>query len=422
MEKITMKRLSFLLICLAIIQITCNTVTAPLQGTTNSPPNSVEASEAPVSSPAPVLTDTPPPVSFDPHTWADYKLLFDYWPVINKNFGGSIAFASQSVNNVNYNSMGGYVAVAGCDQVMTNAEDLHALPLPACDDTVSGKHANAYLYILNSRSGEIIATLPPTGKQTTVKSLEFSHDGKVLAYGLKSGQLVLWDVAAGTIEAEIPQPPPEQDWWPHVAAFSPDDHLVAVSFGKGTKIWERATKSFIAEIDDPWWPLPRFSSDGATLMLFAPPLALFSTGDWKQLSSIWGEHTGYFPTWGVDDISPDLTLNADAEIELGGELKNGPVSISSTKTGELLQTLKGTWNSAGWLAFTPDGKYLLRADDKATQLGVWQVDGWKYSDESAVLANIVTPDDRFLQFPNFSIDGRSILLWTYGRLALYGLP
>jgi WD40 repeat protein len=281
--------------------------------------------------------------------------------------------------------------------------------------------ANAFLFILDASAGEIIATLPPTGAQTTVQCMQFSHDGKILAYGLTTGQLVVWDITADSIESEIPQPPAEADWWPHCSAFSPDDRLIAANYGTSTKIWERATKTFIAQIDEPQWPYLLFSQDGKTLLVETPPVTTYSTDTWQKLSSIWGED-GFYPYWAVADVSPDLTLYADAEIDINRELTNGPVRVYDLKTGDLLQTLEGAWNSAGWVLFTPDGRYLLRIDDTGRGLAVWEVDGWKYSDESSVLASKISPDEHFIRRLIFSSDGRSIFVWTYARLALYGLP
>ena len=409
-----MTRLKALVLCLILVQLACDTLLTPLKSSQSSDttPASEVTAQAPVSSPT-------TPGSFDPHTWGEYKLLNDFWPVINEKLGGSIEVAAQSVSVIDYSSVSGYVAVGGCDQAKINADDLHALPIPGCEDTTSGKAANTYLFILDAKTGEIIATLPPTGMKTTVQSLEFSNDGKVLAYGLSTGKIVVWDIASASIEADIPQPTPEEGWWPHYAAFSPDDRLIAVNYGTSTKIWERATKTFIAEIDNPQWPGPTFSQDGRTLLLEAPPEVIYSTDTWEKLSSIWD--SGY-PYWAVADINPDLTLYADAEIKLHEELKNGPVRVYDLTTGDLLQTLEGTWNSPGWVRFTPDGRYLLRMDDTGRQLVVWQVEDWKYSDESSILVNMVNPDDHFVQWPLFSSDGRSILLWTFTRIALYGLP
>jgi hypothetical protein len=47
--------------------------------------------------------------------------------------------------------------------------------------------------------------------------------------------------------------------------------------------------------------------------------------------------------------------------------------VYDLKTGDLLQTLEGAWNSAGWVLFTPDGRYLLRIDDTGRGLAVWEV-------------------------------------------------
>jgi WD40 repeat protein len=341
--------------------------------------------------------------------------------VIKEELGGAIEAASLAVTQVEYSSRGGYLAVAGCDQAMIDADDLKALPFPGCQDTISGKTANAFLFILDTSTGEVIASLPPTGMQTTVQCMDFSHDGQVLAYGLTTGQLVIWDIAAGRIESEIPQPPAEADWWPHCSAFSPDDRLMAANYGTATKIWERATETFVAQIDEPQWPYLRFSEDGKTLLVETPPITTYSTDTWQKLSSIWGED-GFYPYWAVADSSPDLTLYADAEINISEEFENGPVRVYDLKTGELLQTLEGTWNGAGWILFTPDGRYLLRIDDTGRGLVVWQVDGWNYSDESSVLADKISPDDHFIRRLIFSSDGRSFFVWTYARLALYGLP
>jgi len=412
-----MRKLKIILVSAIAIQIACNTLTQP---TKVFPTSGATPSEVVVPGSVTAVASVTAPHSFNPHDWADYKLLHEYWPVINQAAGTTIEAAAQSLTQVAYSSTGGYIAVAGCDQAMVNTDDPVAFPISRCTDTETGRTANAFLYILNAGTAEIIASLPPTGTQTTVKCLSFSHDGQKLAYATDSNEAVVWDIASGKIETEIPQPPPTEDsWWlPHLVIFNPDDQLLAVSYGEFIRIWERGTQKFIAEIKDPPYPEPIFSRDGKTVLFLTPPLVTYDATTWEKLYSVMDE----FPYWAVMDISPDLAISADAEINLDDEIKNGPVRIYDLKTGDLIQSLDGEWDAAGRVIFTPDGRYLMRIDKTGRGLAVWEVDGWKYSDESSVLANIVSTDDHFVDWLYFSDDGRSLLVSTYARLTLYGLP
>jgi WD40 repeat protein len=361
------------------------------------------------------------PDAFDPQHWADYLLIQDYWPAIKAKMGPQVGEAFQSVYTIDYSPTGNYVAVSGCDKVKMDMIDMHTPAMAYCEADLGGavKVANAYAFILDARTGEIVATLPPTGTQTTVQCLQFSHDGKSLAYGTNSAQLAVWDIASGSIESEIPQAPSILDWFPHCAAFSPDDRIMAVNYGTFTKIWDRASKTFLANILEPGWPYALFSADGKTLQLGAPPDIYYRTSDWTKISSMWD--TGY-DNLEVADYSPDLTLEADEVITASQAGQNEPIRIFNTMTGKIVQTLEGKWHNATMLKFTPDGRYLLRLGDPVGQLDVWEVDGWKHSDLSSVLQKMVKPADVYVSVVLFPNDARSVLLWSGSRIALWGLP
>jgi WD40 repeat protein len=393
----------------------------------------VTASAAPSATPTPVTPTPLPPDAYNPQTWADYVLIQDYWPVIKETVGDAVGDPFQSLNLVDYSSAGGYVAVAGCDHRKLDYITYHFESPPACESespeialggTVIGavKAANAFAFILDARSGEIIATLPPTGTQTTVSCMGFSHDGTDLFYGTNSGQLVVWDIASRSIETEIPQPPPLFAWEPHCAAFAPDDRLMAVNYGPLIRIWDRAARMFLAELVEPGWPEPFFSADGQTLLLVAPEYFVYSSGTWEKLSGRWDFDKPYKLTAG--NVSPDFALAVDTDMKyyINEPIENGPIRVTDLKTGDLLQTLEGKWHDVGLLAFSPDGRYLLRHDLTGRELVYWQVDGWEYSEASSVMEKMVDARDQFLLRLYFSSDGNSVLLSTLTRLALYGLP
>jgi hypothetical protein len=109
-------------------------------------------------------------------------------------------------------------------------------------------------------------------------------------------------------------------------------------------------------------------------------------------------------------------------MDLLKRFKNEPISVYDLTTGEVVQTLEGSWGDTDFLGFTPDDRYLVRLGEPLGELSVWEVDGWKFSDESSVLKKMLSPNDVFVEWVHFSSDGRSVMFKTAFRIVLFGLP
>src|SRR5262249_33057337 len=78
--------------------------------------------------------------------------------------------------------------------------------------------------LFNARTSQPRATL--RGHKDTVRSMDFSPDGKLLATGGTDGNIRFWDVQAGELKAQLPAMK-DMSYIPFTLAFSPDGRKVA---------------------------------------------------------------------------------------------------------------------------------------------------------------------------------------------------
>lgn len=418
-----MTRFRSIFLVAVILQFACKALNSPSPVEIENEPHTADSTSESMTASAPLATSISPtaPVflpSFGPDYFDKLHLVVDYWPAIRTAANlGADAIAAKSVSYWRYSSDGQYLAVAGCDQEVGDDDYLYTVFFVSCEDSA----AHAFLYILDAGTGNIIATLPPTGQVTTVKSIDFNQNTSKLVYALSSGEVAVWDMAseAATIISQEESP---YAW----AEFSPNGLLIAMRGNPVGKIWDVTSQKFVAELNEPEYGFPGFSADGRMLQLQNyPNSATYDTTSWQQINSVSLQYNedddqsnASGMIGGVIDTSPDLALMAECNVET----RNAPVGIWDLNTGEKIQTLNGTWNNCGLLQFTPDGKWLLRFDDDGRQLSLWQVGTWQYFDASSGIQNVVSLDDRYVIWLDFSADGQTVLVPTYNRLALYGLP
>ena len=349
-----------------LAQLSCGTLTKP-SSTPSGSAGGPAANEAGFATPAP-----PPPVEFTPDYFGKVKLMHDYWPAIAKaaKLDPSIP-ACTVLSYYTFSPDGRYVAAAGCDQVRGNGD--FYLDFYACDHTLKGTAAHPFLFILDAHTEEVLATLPVSEEVGGVNTLEFSHDGSLLVFGITKylaygGSLTLWNIDAGKVQAELSK---DAD----AAAFSPDNSWIAFDERGKTTIRDVQTQNSLAELQaDKDYGLPLFSADGGTLLVDSFPVeAAYDTTNWKKLSSIEVPGSGVWES----DYSPDLTQYAQC-LE---QVENKPVEIHDEATDKLLQSLNGTWPECGNLQFSMDQKVLFRFDPTGRKLIAWTVDDWKMFEE-----------------------------------------
>jgi WD40 repeat protein len=177
-----------------------------------------------------------------------------------------------------------------------------------------------------------------------------------------------------------------------------------------TDLWDIAGKKMAGVL--PSSQNGRVSLDGQKRFVYEYPVffTVYDTKTGQKLSDQPMAPDGSLTRY---DISPDLSLLATCNKQLG----ENPVKIWDISTGELVKTLPGKWGRCGLLMFSPDGRLLLRFDEHGAGPVIWEVAGWK-----VVQANFVKSKDLFVDILEFSQDGSTVLVDTFNRLTLYGLP
>jgi WD40 repeat protein len=105
-----------------------------------------------------------------------------------------------------------------------------------------------------SMSGDRLLPLPPlTGATGTVTSLAFSPDGRSLAAGSKDQNLYLWRLPEPKAPApSAPTVVPDAQSWVNVVAFSPDGgQLIAGSSDSHLRVYDAAALTLVADIGQP---------------------------------------------------------------------------------------------------------------------------------------------------------------------------
>ena len=196
------------------------------------------------------------------------------------------------------------------------------------------------------REGDGVRTL--VGHTSSVRSMAFSPDGRLVATGGFDHLAALWDASAGTRIAWLSG----HTAWINAVAFSPDGTRLATGSFDGTvRVWDTTTHQQLQEI-----------AAGARVYSIA----------WSP--------SGTRLAVGCDDHG---------------------VKVWDMATGQLAKTLGGHQNVVECVAFSPDGRFLASASwDK--NIVLWDTSEWRESKRLSV-----SLEPRSLAF---APDGRTLAL------------
>jgi WD40 repeat protein/serine/threonine protein kinase len=214
---------------------------------------------------------------------------------------------------------------------------------------------------------------------TTVASLAFSPDGKVLACGKGNGSILLWDVAAG---AELPPLPSPDDGVARIA-FSPDGTLLAaagqVNSGAVVRLWKVATGQLLFTSHTPgdWiaWCVA-FSPDGKTLAagLQSGEVRLFDVDLTREIPGRFG--------WQVATLAGHggkvrwLGFHPDGRsLVVAGELTDHTVFVWDLATRKQPRRLPGHDSEVLTGAWRADGRLLITAGSLDGMVRLWDPSG-----------------------------------------------
>ncbi|MFD3324323.1 WD40 repeat domain-containing protein [Streptomyces sp. NPDC058701] len=204
-----------------------------------------------------------------------------------------------------------------------------------------------------NRGGDVWSTL--TVADSTVMSLAYSPDGRLLAVGCQDGTVRLCDTTTRTLVATLATKAEEVR---HLL-FSPDGRTLATGTALGTskaELWDVATRTSRSTLDryGPIGNVLAFSPDGRTLAVSGDDdLLMWDTA----AGTLTATQTGDRGWLNVLAHSPD-----GKSLAIGGERGRGHAlrlwTPGSGKDPAVIETLDGAVES---VAFTPDGRGVITA-------------------------------------------------------------
>jgi WD40 repeat protein len=232
-----------------------------------------------------------------------------------------------------------------------------------------------------------------TGQRDQVAGIAFSPDGKsVASCGGEGGGVHVWDAATGKDFQPIAEPAGAA----YALAQSPDGHTVAVA----SEVIQLYDVSGVAPVKSP-------TLDGHKGWIYG----LAFNNDGKFLAS--ASDDGTFIVWDVVKGAPAfppvaarngalrcVAFSPDGRLLATGHVKNGPIMLWDSRTGERVDMLRGHDDTVRAVAFSRDGRLLASASDDRT-VRLWDPAGGNEirslkGHTDAVYSLAFTPDSSLL--------------------------
>ncbi|RFU32165.1 hypothetical protein B7463_g4157, partial [Scytalidium lignicola] len=186
------------------------------------------------------------------------------------------------------------------------------------------------------------------GHSSSVRSVAFSPDGKLVVSGSRDRTVRLWDTATGMMLQTLKG---HSDSVRSVA-FSPDGKLVVSgSWDRTVRLWDIATGIMLQTL--------KGHSDSVRSVAFSPDSKLVVSGSWDKTVQLWDTTTGIMlqTLKGHSDSVESVAFSPDGKLVVSGSWDR-TVRLWDTVTRTMLQTLKGHLDSVESVAFSPDGNML----------------------------------------------------------------
>lgn len=253
-----------------------------------------------------------------------------------------------------------------------------------------------------SLDGDVLFTAVQTGQpigqpfrmpNEDVRSLAYSADGNILAVGLGTGAIRLWQNNGGAWVAI------ERQFTGHIdrvtaLAFSPDGTMLASGSRDSTvRLWRVTTGDSVGDVT------PVTVNDEAVISLaFSPDGTLLASGDRDNTLTIWDVET-FSPLYTEDAHTNWVTsvaFSPDGQLLASASLDQTLILWDMSDPGSLRQLgerLTGHFAGVNHVVFSPDGNALASVADNQTAI-VWQLNIEHWMHEACTFANRnLTPEE-----------------------------
>jgi len=233
-------------------------------------------------------------------------------------------------------------------------------------------------------------------------AVPFSPDGKRLATGGQDGLIHQWDVT-GKLPVEVPPPPGGHRGRINSLAISADDrHVLTTSEeDRSVRLWDVVAGKEVRQISIP---------DKVAAVAFSPagPLALGACADSSLL--LWSLETGQLvQKWQGHTSAPrSVVFSDDGRSALSAGGWDGSVRLWEVATGKELHRFEGHTAEVVAAALSPDGRTVASAGNDKT-LRLWDVTG-REKQEHAILRSFTSA----VTCAGFSPDGTLLAAGTAG--------
>ena len=191
-------------------------------------------------------------------------------------------------------------------------------------------------------------------KAPVVFKVDISPDGRYVLSGSRDS-FILWDILQG----KKIQTFTHEDWMGQgiAVAFSPDGKYFA-SGGKGTKLWDLATRREIRIFDDSTALSIAFSSDGKHFLCGGPGSSVFIPKPTMKIFDVatGGEIIDFKIQSSLDYRLESVAYSPDGKYALSGSM-GGLIDLWDISLGRSIRTVKVGAGRA--VSFSPDGEYAL---------------------------------------------------------------